>query len=448
MYNSEINLLNPTLLVSDQNFNAPLTQLQENDDYLLAFNNGNRHLLPIIYGNLWDYDTDGKRFLYNGGKFDTYKKCHTWAALNQLKIVNDSRILFDSTSSRMVYLEYLNTSATPNPSWLEREIYIPEVLRNQQILFAIKCAGSSAASSWTTTNAVSEVIGVEIMGATQTIQKFFTVGAVSNFNYYNGTRNNPAMTTVFIPFNVDLTTTTVKVKIFRTVTSRFLHIDRIFIGGLTMPFDTYNIQNTDINEFYDFEKGQSKFNATTVLGHTVPSTPTIFGGTTTVSGFNKSDLVTYEGLTTFLREVLNANSLVNVATTSITSTNNFNYLQLSQGSIPLTVGTKIYSISHGKIKNIASAAPSLNIVAPNIPIGLITGANTSFFVHSLYDITDTGFKVILSDSPLISGYTLSWSIGNTFSPLDAVGYMPVTTSINPSAGGNDIIFQYEQVYGG
>jgi hypothetical protein len=267
------------------------------------------------------------------------------------------------------------------------------------------------------------------MGATETIQKFFSVGSVSNFFYYNGTRNSPEMTTVYIPFNVDLTTTSVKIKIFRTVTSGFLHIDRIFVGGLTLPFDSYNIQNVDINEFYDFEKGQSKFNATTLLGHTVPQTPTVFGGTDSVTGCIKSDLVTYEGLITFLRELLNVNSLIDVTSQNISSTNNFNYLQLSQGSIELTPGVRVYTISHGKIKNINSAAPMLNIVAPNVPLGTITGSNTAFYIHSLYDISDTSFKVILSDAPIISGYKLSWSIGNTFSPLDAVGYMPVTYSI-------------------
>jgi hypothetical protein len=444
MYNDNISLLNPTNNVNDTNFNLPISQLKENTDYLLAFNNGNKHLLPLIYGNLWDYTIDGKRFLFNGGKFDTYKKCQVWAALNEFNVVNDSRIVFDSVGQRLVYTETDGTATAVNPAWIEREIYIPENLRGQQLLFALKASGSSAIANWTTANALAEDIGVELQGATETIKKFFTVGAVSNFYYYNAGRNAPDMTTIYIPFNVDLSTTSIKVKIFRTTATGFLHIDKVFVGGLTLPFDQYSVQNLDINEFYDFDKGQVKFNATTLLGHTVAETPTIYGGTFAISGQNKSELVTFEGLIHFMREVLNANSIVEYPVAAITSTSAFNYLLLSQGYVDLVPGQRIYEIQHGQIRAGTTSNPTVNIVAPNIPIGLITGYDNTFFIHSLFDITQTSFKVILSDSPTTSGYQLSWNIGNTFSPLDAVGYLPVTTSINPSTTGNDIIFEYEQ----
>jgi hypothetical protein len=444
MYNDNISLLNPTRNVNDVNINLPMSQLKENTDYLLAFNNGNRHLLPLIYGNLWDYTTDGKRFLFNGGKFDTYKKCQVWAAYNEFNVVNDSRIIFDSVGQRLVYTELDGTATAANPAWLERTIYIPENLRGQQILLALKASGSSAVANWSVANALAEDIGVEIQGATETIRKFFTVGAVSNFYYYNAGRNAPEMTTIYVPFNVDMSTTSVKVKVFRTSTVGFLHIDRVFVGGLALPHDTYSVQNLDINEFYDYEQGQIKFNATTVLGHTVSDIPTIYGGTFTISSQNMSDLVSFEGLIHFMREVFNANSVIEYPVAAITSTNALNYLSLSQGQIDLVPGQQIYEISHGQIRTGVRSNPIVNIIAPNVPVGMITGADNTFFIHSLYDITQTGFKVILSDSPTTSGYQLSWNIGNTFSPLDAVGYMPVTTSINPSTTGNDIIFEYEQ----
>lgn len=448
MYNDDISLLNPTLNVNDLNVNTPLEQLKENTDYLLSFNNGNRQLLPLIFGNLWDYTIDGQRFLFNGGKFDSYKKCQVWAALNNFNVVNDSRIIFDSVGNRMVYNETLGVTNAPSPVWIEREIFIPESLRGQQLLFSLKAAGSSAASVWNIGNALSETIGVEIIGATQTIQEFFNVGAVPNFYYYNAGRNAPEMTSVYVPFNVDTKTVSVKVKVFRTTSVGFLHIDRVFVGGLTLPYDSYSIQNLDINEFYDYDKGQTKINATTVLGHYPSSTPTIFGGTLSISGANKSDLVTYEGLINFMREVFDRNSVVDVPVASITSTNNFNYLDLSQGYTSLVPGVRIYTIPHGTIRTGTTSKPVVNIVAPNIPAGEITGSSNTFYIHSLFDITQTSFSVILSDSPTISGYQLSWSIGNTFSPLDAVGYLPVTTSINPQTSGNDIVFDFEQINGG
>jgi len=448
MYNENISLLNPTLSVNDQNINLPLAELKENIDYVLSFNNGNRHLLPLLFGNLWDYKLSGERFLSNGGKFDTYKKCQVWAARNEFKVVNDSRIIFDSVGERMVYIETDGTDIDTNPTWIEREIYIPESLRGQQLLFSLKAAGSSSTASWSVSNALTEKIGVEIIGATEIIQKFFDVGAVENFYYYNAGRNAPEMTSIYVPFDVDLNTTTVKIKIYRTQPVGFLHIDKILVCGLTLPHDSYKIQNIDINEFYDFFKGESKINAATICGHTVSDIPTIYGGSFVISGANKSDIVTYEGLTHFLREVLDMNSVVDVNVADITSTNNFNYLDLSQGYEPLVPGQRVYQINHGTVRTGSTSKPMANIVAPNIPVGEITGSSNVFFVHSICDIQQDSFKVVLSDSPTITGYQLSWSIGNTFSPLDAVGYMPVTKSINPETSGYNVVFAYEQTYGG
>jgi hypothetical protein len=448
MYNENISLLNPTLSVNDQNINLPLAELKENVDYVLSFNNGNRHLLPLLFGNLWDYKKDGKRFLSNGGKFDTYKKCQVWAALLDFKVVNDSRIAFDSVGERMVYLETQGVADSANPAWLEREIYIPESLRGQQLLFALKASGSSSLSGWSPANAQTETIGIEVIGATELIQKFYDVGASPNFYYYNAGRNAPEMTTVYVPFNVDLNTATVKVKIFRTSGVGFLHIDKVFIGGLTLPYEGFKIQNIDINEFYDFSKGESKINATTLCGHTISDLPTIYGGSFVISGANKSDIVTYEGLTHFLREVLDMNSVVEYPVADITGTNAFNYLGLSQGYIPLVPGERVYQIDHGTIRAGVTSKPMVNVVAPNIPLGEITGSSNVFFIHSIFDIKQESFKVVLSDSPTITGYQLSWTIGNTFSPLDAVGYMPVTKSINPETSGYNIVFDYEQTFGG
>jgi hypothetical protein len=371
-----------------------------------------------------------------------------WAALLGFKVVNDSRIAFDSVGTRMVYLETQGVADAANPAWLEREIYIPESLRGQQLIFALKASGSSSLSSWSPVNAHTETIGVEVIGATELIQKFFDVGASSNFFYYNAGRNAPEMTTVYVPFNVDLNTATVKVKIFRTSSVGFLHIDKVFIGGLTLPHEGFKIQNIDINEFYDFSKGESKINATTLCGHTITDIPTIYGGSFVISGANKSDIVTYEGLSHFLREVLNMNSVVEYPVADITGTNAFNYLGLSQGYTPLIPGERIYQINHGTIREGTTSKPMVNVIAPNIPIGEITGSSNVFFIHSIFDIQQESFKVVLSDSPTITGYQLSWTIGNTFSPLDAVGYMPVTNSINPETSGYNIVFDYEQTFGG
>jgi hypothetical protein len=448
MYNETLSLLNPTHSVNDKNINLPLAELKENIDYILSYTNGNKQLLPALFGNLWDYTKDGKKFLLNGGKFDTYKKCQVWSALYELAVVNDSRIIFDSVGNRMVYVEQNGVIDTVNPSWIEREIYIPESLRGQQVLFSMKAAGSSSLSEWSASNSLTETIGVEIGGSLETERKFFNVGKVDNFYYYNAGRNTPDMTTIFVPFNVGNKTSSVKIKIFRTTATGFLHIDKVFVGGLTLPYEDYSIRNLDINEFYDFFKAETKINATTICGHSISDIPTIYGGSFKISGTNMSDIVTYEGLTHYLREILNTSSVINYPVENITSSNNFNYLNLSQGFTPLIPGEKIYTITHGTFRDNTLSKPMVNIIAPNISLNEITGSSNVFFVHSLFDIQQSSFKVILSDAPTISGYQLSWNIGNTFSPLDAVGSLPVTMSINPEITGYNVVFDYEQTLGG
>jgi hypothetical protein len=220
----------------------------------------------------------------------------------------------------------------------------------------------------------------------------------------------------------------------------------VFVGGLTLPYDDFSLKNIDINEFYDFEKGQTKLNATTICGHTIHETPTIYGGTYNVSGANKSDIVTVEGLLTLMREIFTMNSVVQYNVSDITATSAFNFLNLSQGYTTVEPGQKIYTINHGTIRAGTTSKPMVNIIAPSLSLAEITGS--PFFIHSIFDIQQSSFKVILSDAPSITGYQLSWSIGNTFSPLDAVGYMPVTNSINPEVSGSSIVFGYEQTYGG
>ena len=66
-YNNSIDYVNPTDLVNDENINLPLSELQANFKYILNYLNGNKLLIPALYGNLFDFNENGKRILFNGG---------------------------------------------------------------------------------------------------------------------------------------------------------------------------------------------------------------------------------------------------------------------------------------------------------------------------------------------------------------------------------------------
>lgn len=102
-FTKEISLVTPVDFVNNEVANTPLIQLQNNLQYVLNFLNGNKLLLPAVFGNLFDFNRDGKRILYNGGSFDSQRKCHTWTSLTSSAVSNDTEITFDSASSNLVY---------------------------------------------------------------------------------------------------------------------------------------------------------------------------------------------------------------------------------------------------------------------------------------------------------------------------------------------------------
>jgi hypothetical protein len=64
------------------------------------------------------------------------------------------------------------------------------------------------------------------------------------------------------------------------------------------------------------------------------------------------------------------------------------------------IGQQIYDIDFGVI--VTDPTPIISLTVPN---------NTStVFVQGIYDVTETGFKVLLSESPAEEGYVINWSV--------------------------------------
>jgi hypothetical protein len=74
-----------------------------------------------------------------------------------------------------------------------------------------------------------------------------------------------------------------------------LHINKIFLGGMTFPYQDYALTNVDINELYDFNRGLSKITSTSVMGHKVAESYEMAKG---------NDLVTIEMLGRILQQCM------------------------------------------------------------------------------------------------------------------------------------------------
>jgi hypothetical protein len=471
---SKLSLLNPTKFVNDENVNKVLKELQGNIEYILNFLNGNKALLQGVFGNLWDYDRNGRRVLINGGVADTYKKANTWQALNDLIIANDDEVIWDRDNSRTIYKG--RESITTNRSkWLEREVWIPETLRDQSLIFSIKASGSTAETGWTEDNAVCETIGVQILGGEEDVQVFKEVGVWKNHEYFSNDSYGTTMKTVTIPFKTSPSTNSVKIRIFRTVNTGFLHIDRVFLGGVALPYDNetevYDFDGTqftdvngssftgiDINEFFDFYNNKTKVIANNVLGHKVAESRDKIKG---------NDLVTWHHFNQMLREVFTYGSVYTSDTVGTTGTSgtsgtpgtsgtsgtpgtsgspsdkNWRIINVHplfgsvQGKIDCNQTDRHYLVEHPILEK-----PSTPLVSLTIP-----SSDSQIFVQGIYDVQPDHFYVVLSDIPSEDGYEINWTLGNSFSPLDALNALDLPSEESEICDDPEVypdLFNYEQ----
>jgi len=237
-------------------------------------------------------------------------------------------------------------------------------------------------------------------------------------------------------------TKSVKIKLFRTSNTGYLHIDKVFIGGITIPYDNsdekYTLQYIDINEFYDFENGVTKVNASTVLGHKVSdSLSTIVG----------NDLITYGYLNKWMKLLVKAGSIFDcsVETTGSTGTSGTSGTNLEvclsddyQGTFDLTTTAKNYEVIHPKLDDDRQNSPTVQLVTPS--------AESAQYNLSVYDVSSTGFKIMLSGIPFEDGYKINWQLGNALSLEDIHNFLSLEVVENEELPEPTIypnIFNYE-----
>lgn len=335
----EVSRLTPGSNVNDENANLPHLELEHNLKFLFntLSNTGvnNSQLLSLIYGNLLDYDSNGNKVFFNGGKFDCFEKKQIWLAINDGAVTNDVDIQDEGAEDLLVYKG--RTSYTDDAGehgvWLERTFYIPKFLRGSELIFGLKgtgvylnssitdvpfdlnipfcdnsdipnvfavgnppcltpgttgttgTSGSPTSGSPTTgspadgtcepdlsTNCYAryEDIGIEILGALQQIQNIEVIGPWPHHSLYAKQDDwLPEYRSTFVKFKVGENTENITIRIRRTRSDGALAFSNAFLGGLPSPFDSYELNDADVNELYDFVNGVTKWNVTTVNGRHV-----------------------------------------------------------------------------------------------------------------------------------------------------------------------------------
>jgi hypothetical protein len=420
-FNKNLTLLNPTLFVNDLNYNAPLQQLLQNDEYILKFLNGNRMVLKSFLGNLLDFNDTGEKILSNAGRFNTYKKCNTWKALKGFAINNDEDIIFDEANEIMVYKGYCDTAdCLPNynvnrESWIEREIFIPEILRGQQLVFGIKAACLPTDNNWNLAASTSmptsgfETIAVEILNGEQTLRDFKEVGPWNDQEVFENISYGPEMLSTYFAFRTKPSTKTVKIKIFRTTNANYLHISKMFLGAITLPYDNevdqYKIEHIDINNFYDYDNDVAKVTATSIVGHKVSSLESVP---------KQNDLLLMYHMYEEMRKNLTDRSVLSGAPDSS---------KPEHGIITLDSANRVYTITHHPI-DVGQSHPQVTLVAPT--------SGASLYVQAIFDIQPSQFKVVLSDYPLTNDFKLTWFVP-TLETAEAIEGWTVTPVAPPPA---------------
>jgi len=96
-----------------------------------------------------------------------------------------------------------------------------------------------------------------------------------------------------------------------------------------------------------------------------------------------------------------------------------------RGQQECNIGQQIYTISYGQ--TISGAQPVTSLITPT--------SDSTIFVTAIFDVTDTNFKVILSEAPSISGYAINW-VASFGSAINLDGFTEFEKTANVGVSGS------------
>ena len=74
--------------------------------------------------------------------------------------------------------------------------------------------------------------------------------------------------------------------------------------------------------------------------------------------------------------------------------------KVKSGSIECTIDQRIYQVTYDN--PVLNSIPVVSLVIPS--------EDSDVFIQGIFDITSTGFKVALSNTPDVTGYYLNWVV--------------------------------------
>lgn len=330
----EISQVSPSNNVTDETLNTPIAELQHNIKFLANLISSYGNIGGAKYGNLLNYGSDGSLVSQNGGTFNSFETKNSWTAIENNVVANDTKINSDIPLDLLVWTGISSTqeSGGTSLSWIEREIFIPPELRGLDLTFAIKGTGvnfiptDAQASGFTngeipycdksTTYGIPEVgtticlptsvtttsspstatsgtsgtvdcnqdqankcfaryedVIVEVVGATVATPFVITLGPWANHQYFSKHDDwKPQYRTKVINFKTTTSTTSIKIKIYRTRADGAIAFSNMFVGSIPRPYTDWTFNDIDINELYDFGSGLVKLHSSELLGHHLAST--------------------------------------------------------------------------------------------------------------------------------------------------------------------------------
>lgn len=288
-----ITQVSPSDLITDENQNLVISELQNNVEYLASLISAPNTLNNVISlnKNLLNYDINGNLISSTAGILNDFEKVNSWLAVEDNVIKNDS-LISTTVKNALVYSGKPATieSGANSNSWLERDVLIPDQLSDSYFVFGIKGVGlntipqtdSISAGGYTYCNTSTipgisavadtstcitryEDIIIKVIGSDETVIETKTLGPWPQFLNYSNEYDDPKYRSVYTVFKVNSDITSIKLKIFRTKTDGAIALSNILLLPVSKT-EIFDLTNIDINNLYDFQNNCVRKIASSVNG--------------------------------------------------------------------------------------------------------------------------------------------------------------------------------------
>jgi hypothetical protein len=160
----------------------------------------------------------------------------------------------------------------------------------------------------------------------------------------------------------------------------------------------------------------NSFNVIGVSGARVVESPSNVWMVSITGDYASTSYVQSASANAYNQSVSYTNNQVNILQTQINTITGATHIIL--GEINLNTSTNLYTVTHDAIEN---PHPMINVVVPT--------SGSDLILANIHNITSTGFNVILSAIPPVSGYKISYIVG-ILNGYDGTAFQTLSSSSN------------------